>query len=453
MAKKRSILDEVRGQTATLRTPITKDYGSPGRLMSTGEMANPDVVGETMPVVNPSKIEGPVDYGSRKRVEAPLDIQVDAGIDSTGREVEEVLEKPSLPMQKAEASDIKAAQDSGILKEDIQEKEEGFKLPGSLHYIAPSIAAALLGESPQVVSAVAGRGLADYQANVKREQEEMDRVLAGKKGKRSLEDQMFFAKYQQQLGIERDKLKSDYWAAGMRTFKDPVSGETVIGDIRDTDKGTRQMTSFYKDQAFNKQELDVINKGEENFRKETVGLRDSLEGISLLEKALQSGNPVAFNMARTQIARIFEKGVLTDKDFDRYKGSPALKPAIDSLIQKYKTGEPGEADKKYLSEIMYMVHDSLSRKMGSKVETFTGSMKSKLKNTDEGKIRNVLMHYVPSYSPKRQEFVSKRDSLGFDKIPSKKEIRSGKANTMPGEFIEMNGKKYKVTGDKVEEVK
>lgn len=144
---------------------------------------------------------------------------------------------------------------------------------------------------------------------------------------------------------------------------EPALKAAQIGKMQQEtkDEKTKQVKEI------NKNVLGEIN----TFTQQNKELREQARTIRQINKTLQepeiSKLPLAVNGLRTQVVRLFEKGVLTDSDFNRYIPDPTLAAKAQRMFKLQLSGKPLEKD----VEVLKAYADVLSRVVRKDIQEIT----------------------------------------------------------------------------------
>lgn len=108
---------------------------------------------------------------------------------------------------------------------------------------------------------------------------------------------------------------------------------------------------------------EAVNKAKADFDK---AVNDDLQALGQADKAeslLLSGGSIAGEAAKSVVARMFEKGVLTDADVSRLSGGRALVDQGERLVQKMYDGKLTAEDQKQLLKITQTLKPVLQNKI------------------------------------------------------------------------------------------
>jgi hypothetical protein len=151
---------------------------------------------------------------------------------------------------------------------------------------------------------------------------------------------------------------------------------------------------------------DSVNR----YNKDAV-VQKAATGLGAAQTAkelLSSGNVVAAEAAKTQIARMSgDVGALSNQDINRYGGSKALTDKIDQLWSSASSGKLTAENKALLMDIVATFERNNKRIMEERAD-YHAEQSSKILGRPKDEIRNLLM---PSSAPRDQSGVSKEDKL------------------------------------------
>lgn len=178
------------------------------------------------------------------------------------------------------------------------------------------------------------------------------------------------------------------------------------------------------------------------YKKTASVLKFSKNVDSLLRDAM-SGNPIASEMARSELAKLAEGGgKLTDQDIARLGGSQSYKNQVKRFVNLQKSGDPLlETDIDYMKRVAVILEKNAKQEL---MKSVTGlEQAASQKGVPAGATQTALMPYMPGlYESKAKAPVSLPPKKGMVVV----EDMNGVKGYIPQQNLKkaLESKKYKV---------
>jgi hypothetical protein len=212
--------------------------------------------------------------------------------------------------------------------------------------------------------------------------------------------------------VRTDKRTDELLVVTPNSFAAPtqVTGPKTaeVAPTSKDEKGKAQFSEFDLQNALDTKKYDQFVKTREQFAsevKEDKAAAAKVDGvIKLIEEAQK--NPAAAGAASAAVARLFEKGVMTDEDVKRY----AIRNGIlNKLVDSFNRFTIGEFSPQLARDVASSIkvyqsgaQDSINKRAETYASQFKGAIDPKIPIQKEDIAKMIYADYAPSLASKKQ---------------------------------------------------
>lgn len=183
-------------------------------------------------------------------------------------------------------------------------------------------------------------------------------------------------------------------------------------------------SEFELQKVLDTKKYDQFNKARESFDsevKEDKNAASKLDGvIKLLDEAVK--NPAASGQAKTAVAKIFEKGVLTDQDVVRYAQRMGILNQLTDWFSQITEGTFTPELSRDISSSLKVynsgLEDSLNKRALSKAMQIKGMIDPKIAVQEDDLAKMMYSNYTSTKKDPVVEKFSKENKLTYDQAKS-----------------------------------
>lgn len=169
-----------------------------------------------------------------------------------------------------------------------------------------------------------------------------------------------------------------------------------------------------------KQEYDIINNASKEFQKMIKDDQIAMDAAERAEALLTNGGTISSEAAKSTIARMFEKGVLTDQDLARLSGGKSLFQQGAQLAEKAVSGKLTDENRDELLKIVNTLKPVYEQKVSDKADVYAQSQSEIssipkdqfLKSFSGANLVNKRKQAPPPPSDKIKQFIDAQKAKG-----------------------------------------
>jgi len=210
--------------------------------------------------------------------------------------------------------------------------------------------------------------------------------------------------------------------------KDKYTTPSIKKAIKDNDFSSLELKSeSINKMGFSPSEIKSVTDLKETLKKDPTfkSSQDQLFKVKNAKELLSIGNPISDAAAQTSVARLFEKGVMTDQDVNRLGGSRAVAAFLDQFLERAKDGKLTEENREFMGSIVDSMQNTANENLTNVLNVELESFEA-LQGIDSDRLRPVFDPFTGSEKIEVKKNTGQDRKVKRDKSVSKEDIKQAK---------------------------